>query len=143
MADLVAFLRSRFDEDEQMARAATWCEEAGVWHAKPTPYGARGWPGPRWFIEDALEDGVISHVDPQASDDEGVARHIARHDPDRVLRDVESKRRILAWHSQGDNETCQACLTPGMIAQRMNCFTLRLLALPFDDHEDFKPEWKP
>ncbi|GAA3027359.1 DUF6221 family protein [Streptosporangium longisporum] len=142
MDDLIEFLRARLDDDEQMARAATWCEEAGVWHAKPTPYGARGWPGPRWFIEDALEDGVISHVDPQASDDEDVARHIARHDPDRVLREVAAKRRILDMHGD-DQHYCvyDEAGTNGWSGAP--CLTVRLLALSYPGHRDYREEWRP
>lgn len=76
--NLVGFLRERLAEDEAAARAATWCDDAAAWRAEPSPFGARD-GGQRWYIEDAMDDGVVSHVDPAASDDEGVARHIAGH----------------------------------------------------------------
>ncbi|MFC9609118.1 DUF6221 family protein [Streptomyces niveus] len=89
--NLVGFLRERLAEDEAAARAATWCDDAAAWRAEPSPFGARD-GGQRWYIEDAMDDGVVSHVDPAASDHEGVARHIARHDPARVVREIQAYR---------------------------------------------------
>lgn len=99
MDDLVQFLRARLDEDDQAARAAAWDEDmAAKWRAGSTPYG--GVQGaPRWYVEDAYEDAVVSRVDPQGSEDQGVAQHIARHDPARVLAEVDAKREMLRWHS--------------------------------------------
>lgn len=94
-ADLVVWLGQQLDTDERTARAATWCDDAASWHTAPSPYGARS-GSERWYVEDAMENGVIAHVDPVASDDEGVARHIAEWDPARVLREIEAKRQLLA-----------------------------------------------
>lgn len=94
MDDFVRWFRAQLDEDERIARAATWCEDAASWHAEPSPYDTRG-KMQRWYVEDAMDDGVVSHVDPVASDDEGVARHIAEWDPARVLREIDTKRQLL------------------------------------------------
>ena len=75
---LVAFLNARLDEDEAIAETA----------------GRSGFPAAdydsRWRYEDV--DRRLSPV--------GVGPdtfpHIARHDPARVLREVEAKREILA-----------------------------------------------
>ncbi|MEO3860902.1 DUF6221 family protein [Acrocarpospora sp. B8E8] len=136
MDELIAFLRARLDEDEQAARGATWHEDAGTWRAEPTPYETRG-KSQRWYIEDSMDDGVVSHVDPQASDDEGVARHIARHHPARVLRDLEAKRRLLAWLQRTQDW-----------AASNNLWTydetepLKILAAPYVDHPEFREEWR-
>ncbi len=139
MDDLVQWLRGQLDEDERIARAAAWCDEAASWHAEPSPFGARD-KGQRWYIEDAMDDGVVTHVDPAASDDEGVARHLARHDPARVLREVDAKRQIIAEHDVygrglGGRMDCQSLDFP--------CRTLRLLALPYADRPGYRAEWKP
>jgi len=59
--------------------------------------------------------------------------HARRHDPARVLRDVDAARRIIDWaidFMEGDyapwNETC-----------------LELLALSYADHPDYRAEWVP
>ena len=142
--DLVQWLRAQLDADERIARAATWCEEAASWHAEPSPFDARG-ERLRWFVEDAMDDGVVTHVDPQASDDEGVARHIAAHDPARVLREVEAKRRIVEQHRPvGYGGVCLSlCHTraPGQ-PQTWPCLTLRLLALPYADRDGYQEAWR-
>ncbi|MER7801223.1 DUF6221 family protein [Streptomyces parvulus] len=134
MDDLVVWLRAQLDEDERIARAAMWCEDAAAWRAAASEYGTPTRPdGPRWYIEDSLEDGVIRTVDPQASDDEGVARHIAEHDPARVLREIDAKRQIVdryAWlREHGD--------TGGTV------WVLPLLALPYADRPGYRDEWRP
>lgn len=85
--DLVESLRAPLDEDEQMARSA----EPGSWEV----VGG----GPTKGIRIAADDGFV--VDLGAYNDGGVAdkddaAHIARHNPSRVLRDVEAKRRIIS-----------------------------------------------
>ncbi|WP_406500043.1 DUF6221 family protein [Streptomyces sp. NBC_00846] len=50
-----------------------------------------------------------------------IALHVALHDPARVLREVEAKRRILARHARDP----------------WPCHNLRDLASPYTDHSDF------
>lgn len=116
---LVAFLLDRLAEDEHTARAAgSDC-------------------GPEWRETDGFDGGPISEVE---------ARHIARHDPARVLADVAAKRRIIDLHAHcpeqawdGSNITgdCREC-----IDEHYPCGTLRLLALPFADHPDYREEFR-
>lgn len=109
--DLVTFLQARLDEDEAAARRAKpgpWTNDGGVYAAHPM-------------------DEVVEYVYDDSAD------HIARHDPVRVLSDVEAKRRIVdlseaTWRTHGG---CDRCVT---------CLTVRLLALPYADHEDYQPE---
>jgi hypothetical protein len=76
--DLVAFLRARLDEDEQAARETLW-EGSGN---KPD------WELPSSATVDVGGDEFYAG-------DATIARHIARHDPARGLREVEAKRRII------------------------------------------------
>ncbi len=87
------------------------------------------------------------------------AAHIARYDPARVLAEVAAKRRIVELHSNagggmghdppgGDYygdfpSACLTCGTPDEYAVSWPCTTLRLLALPFADHPDYRSEWAP
>lgn len=118
MIDIVAFITARLDEDELAALAA---------------------PGPQWDGG----DGYLGVVDGQdlvwGNHTEGyidaeASTHIARHDPARVLRDVEAKRSMLG-HLEAevaDDETD--------VAAR---WLLGHLAAPYSDHPDFREEWRP
>lgn len=114
MRDLVAFLRARLDDDEQAAReAAVW------WGDADEPGEAPHWrPVPCGHIWNDQDGGIADEVADRH------AAHIARHDPARVLAEVEAKRRMVDEHGNG------------------TCRTLRLLALPYADHPDYRPEWR-
>ena len=68
--ELIAVIERGLDADEQKARA---CAGDG-----------------RWTAEDIATIGPNLGVEPR--------EHMARHDPSRVLADVESKRAILAQY---------------------------------------------
>lgn len=121
-ADLVQFLRDRLDEDERAARA---CPGDGEWTA--------------WALE---------VYGPGLSDE--VRTHAARHDPARVLAEVEAKRQLLELHhaesvevinGDGDERSGQWCWECD--GEPFPCRTLRALALPYADHEAYRPEWAP
>ncbi|WP_173261029.1 DUF6221 family protein [Streptomyces pacificus] len=141
MNDLVQFLREQYDEEADAARQACWDDDAsGRW----TAHHREEYDG-RWVIIDGMDEGV-TEVRPQAADDGPVARHIARHDPARVLREVEAKRRILREHRQDslpDGIDLEECYTCGGVNERWPCPTLRLLALPYADHPNYRQKWKP
>ncbi|MDT0567904.1 DUF6221 family protein [Streptomyces sp. DSM 3412] len=150
-AEFVEWLDAQLAEDKRIALGATWCEDAGTWRAEPSPYGTPARPtGPRWYIEDAMDDGVITTVDPQASPDEDVAQHIAEWDPARVLREIDAKRQLLDLHRPmrrrstgsggGAIEDCQIC---DHFPAQFPCLTLRLLALPYADRPGYREEWRP
>jgi hypothetical protein len=95
MTDLVEFLRARLDEDDEAARAA----------------GNR-----RWLVQDNIielhpereDDGFMSW--PTRAD----ARHAARWEPARVLREVQAKRQIIdevmSWrHTVNEEDGWYTC----------------------------------
>ncbi|SFK73679.1 DUF6221 family protein [Streptomyces pini] len=157
MNDLIAFLNARLDEDERAARAAsgnTVIGEQGNW--APSPDGDE-WEAHRSDDVDELlvalrpqlprpADvmggmwGAIVSDDPAFSQEPGADRplpcleHAARHDPARVLREVKAKRGILARVQN------HAAL---MGWDEMHRDVLRLLVLPYADHPDRRPEWRP
>lgn len=151
--DLVQWLGAQLDEDERIARGATWHPDAGAWVAEQSEYGSKFKPQPRWFILDSMDDGVITDVDAQASEPEGVARHIVRHDPARVLREIDAKRQLLAEHTPGTpkgrpgmERHCLSCTTAQSwdeAAGQSYCRTLRLLALPYADRPGYREELRP
>jgi hypothetical protein len=116
VSELVLFLRARLDEDEQAARATT---------------------GGKWYSADVLEVNLAA---PRPD-----AEHIARHDPARVLAEVNAKRRILDeivpkvesyWGAVNSEWGCEYDDPDGDDV-------LRLLALPYADHPDYDPAWRP
>ena len=150
MDDLISFLRTQLDEDERVAREAA-DGDSGRWFF-----------GEKWNVyraEDIGDDAgevnelvVYGNVKPQSE-------HIARHDPARVLREVEAKRRILDVHAAEGGE-CTTChvedwqehydfdtetetYAPECRSVVHPCPTLRWLALPFADRPGYQEEWKP
>ncbi|MCT9092864.1 DUF6221 family protein [Streptomyces sp. ASQP_92] len=154
-ADLVQFVRDRLDEQEEDIRALP----AGPWEWKTI-----GEPGdPEW-------DGLMGQDDTPllaSGDAEGWMSGISRHEafdaylqdiqPARALADIEAKRQLLeALLSEG-----HAVLRPGGSTQiycdadygadgccdcgrdeRLDRL-IRLLALPYADHPDYRQEWRP
>ncbi|MEU9987598.1 DUF6221 family protein [Streptomyces sp. NPDC048045] len=131
---LVRFLRARLQEDAQVARDAI-----------------DGAPGAVWgVIADDIEQVLTSRagrtthtplVQFGADDPVKLLTHVARHDPVRVLRDVDARRALLDEHGARHGR-CRTCtgrrLTTGL---RSPCATLRLLALPFAGHPDYDASW--
>ncbi|MFC8491796.1 DUF6221 family protein [Streptomyces sp. NPDC057235] len=150
MDDLVQFLRARLDEDEQTARAPhptflTWEYDACVWQ-----------------IRDLGNGNELANVLPRHA----YGEHMARHDPARVLAEVDSKRQALAallaskhvvredpWYTcvaateehdgghYGDAKWRGGACDCGR--DELVGLQLRLLALPYADHPDYLEEWRP
>lgn len=138
MSDLTDFLLARIAEDEAIAREAT----PGQWYVDDT-YGtvtAAPFTSARlaydrtadedcWVIPESSDSGVGSHN----------LAHIARHDPARVVAECEAKRRIVAAHTEWDENDWQS---PAYFSAPMD-LVLALLALAYADHPDYREEWKP
>jgi len=129
--DLAKFLEARIGEDEHWAHMA----EAG------------------WPPENALAASEDPEHYPFMATDitPSKATFIRRHDPGRVLREVDAKRKILAEHHDEESWPghCAVCLSDRAgFAETWNpdespCQTLRLLAAVYRDHEDYDPAFKP
>src|SRR4051812_1435803 len=120
--DLDQFLLARIAEDKRIAADAAAARGRQDWDADGT-----GPPEP-------------------------AAEHVARHDPARVLTECAAKRRLVMacrdsrpdLHFLGARPHGMADfpLTPSDQHQ-LAALTLALLALPYADHHDFRPEWRP
>ncbi|BFP50005.1 hypothetical protein KCMC57_63730 (plasmid) [Kitasatospora sp. CMC57] len=144
-AELLAFLRARLNDTARKAQAAIR-DGAARWHAELN----------REYDGYAVAD---EHGEPVAYN-EGApsiaqATHIAEHDPARVLAEVDAKRRIIDEHAD-DFGDCRVCADPATSSDDVDgnrdwsrtakpspCQTLRLLALPYAGHPDYRPEWVP
>ncbi len=127
---LVAFVSARLDEDEAAARAATpgpwvvgWGEE-GEWR-----YGGHvASMGEEKRILLIMNTGYVRsrHVE--------TATHIARHDPARVLREVEAVRAVVAAYEKSVR----------VVGEGLSVSNRRLVlafAAVYGAHPDFRPEW--
>jgi len=146
---LVEFLRARLDEDEQAATDAAESKDRSwrvatdvgdyvnmaVVTATAVEKLQRGYDGSLlvspgdYVVPCGKEDGYGAGTD--------LAIHIARHDPARVLADVEAKRRIV------ESITTYALVPTAPLTpwHHHGSEVLRLLALPHVGHPDYRAEW--
>lgn len=124
MDELIAFINARLDEDEATAKAAAGC---------PLVH------------QDGHEDGDWSWLrdygQPQLAQ-LALIDHQSRFDPARVLREVAAKRAILDEHKA---VTRLATLTEqelGFLGWYRG-WVLKNLAATWNDHPDYREEWKP
>ncbi|WP_326768654.1 DUF6221 family protein [Streptomyces sp. NBC_01591] len=153
MDDLLQFLRDRLNEDEQTARSVE--DRSAPWNGQ---WVADGHDTARTFNGHMLFYGHTGPLKP------GLVDHVVRHDPARVLREVEAKRRAvelhgivhreIGWLESGGEEysetpVCGLCVPKHSHYQRREdvpegpCLTVRLLALPYADHPDYRDAWRP
>lgn len=138
--ELVAFVRAALDEDERVALAADETRP-GPWAIRPDSTGVRE----IYSVSRDEERGRDSNVMPDAWHSEA-AEHIVRWDPDRVLAEVEAKRRILDEASA----VCDEVRNPTGADHRTNARArqfayeqvLRLLAQPHAGRDGWREEWR-
>ncbi|MDG4749324.1 DUF6221 family protein [Micromonospora sp. WMMD718] len=147
MDDLVTWLREQLDEDERAARKA-----AAVCGCHP--------PATRWLFSEESTDGRIlvvddPHPDPRRRlarrwnrtfDGLFMAEHIARHDPARVLAEVDAKRRILDFLEYDRVDVSQAAGPPITVPGQRPAIAhpvLCMLALPYAGRPGYRDEWRP
>lgn len=145
MVDLVEWLRAQLDEDERIARAATpgpwWVDSTIHTEAINAGGGATVIGGGRWGGEASVFE----------SDED--AAYIAAWDPARVLREIDSKRRVIELWKEADREAASGQRyaesyetgPDGFPAGREAALddVLRLLAAPYSDRDGYRKEWAP
>ncbi|MFJ5967913.1 DUF6221 family protein [Streptomyces sp. NPDC093060] len=144
MDDLARWLGEQLDEDERIARAA------GHERVAPTPWHGESWNNAVLDgdgLVDAKGDGIA------VVKGERVRDHLARHDPARVLREINAKRQIIAMWKAADEEAASdqryaesyGSSPEGFPAGREDALedVVRLLALPYADRPGYKEAWRP
>ena len=139
-ADIAEFVAARLDEDEAAANATE----------SPSPWKGADDESDNWIVTDATGEPVIY--------DEGTptlneAKHIARHDPARALREVEAKRKIMdeIFHYEALIDSERGCCCAASRIRNGECRSsppdqidgLRDLASIWSDHPDYRPGWAP
>ncbi|MEQ7008354.1 DUF6221 family protein [Actinopolymorpha sp. B17G11] len=146
---LADFLLARIDDDEAKANAASH----GRWEYQDVD----GVGGGR--VCDETVEILGMHYDPEPNkidrrirrpvveqEADGNGWHIVNWAPARVLAECESKRGIVAW-ALDDTKGGRDAYPPDEIVDviREGALTpvLKLLALPYAAHPDYREEWKP
>jgi hypothetical protein len=156
MDDLVQWLRAQLDEDERIARVAATL-------AVPTP-GAMHWRsteglpdagGGYWCITTTPPDDTVPVVELVGSGmsgggvhDEAVARHIARHDPARVLREIDAKRGTIDRYEFACNEAARLDIDEEERESRVRVAAafescVLCLAVVYADRPGYLDAWRP
>jgi uncharacterized protein DUF6221 len=164
-AEPAAFLAARLEEDERIAMAATgqdWGQPAERpehwrWECaeddKPVDvdlaiasgqeileHGDHYRIGLRSTEEYPSSVGPLSHL---IIDGEEIrpqdARHIARHDPARVLREVAAGRQLLSDYEEARTSNAETVL---VIAEILLMQIINRCGV-YDSHPDYLPKWGP
>jgi hypothetical protein len=120
VTDLIDFLNARLAEDEAVAQQAK----------------ATGGPMSPWWGAEQIKPLMV----------DADATHVEHHSPERVLREVAAKRRILndivpamnGMDNQIHSEWGVGSMDP---ADYESVELLKLMAFPYSDHPDYNPEW--
>jgi len=119
---LLEFLQARLTEDELTALAAI--EGSAMWRSSLAYRDVKDDDGHYVIAADRQHPSVEQ------------AAHIARHNPARVLADVEGKRLVIADYLRLD--ASGDVLERGAVEN-----ALRHLARAYSDHPDYNPSWSP
>lgn len=137
-----AFITARLDEDEGIAREAADVDAEG----------------PSWRIRKVQHNGMYVFGEGQIAppggklgmSEDAQTIHVARHDPARVLREVAWKRHLLGFALAAFSQESKIGERPGRDPEtnaydkgRADTarFMLRLLAMSWSSHPDFRAEW--
>ena len=130
--DLTAFLTARLDEEHLLAHKFVYVD-GGEWTADVL---ARLW----WYSDPPKPR---SATDP-------IIQHAARYNPARIVREVETKRAILARHQQapGADGTlfccwCSSDVDTASLDVWWPCPDVRDITAIWDGHPDYDPAWGP
>lgn len=131
MDDLIAFLRARLDELEFSDWHARDCKT----HQRMPANSPLGQAGKPMTCNCPVPEWLLAEVDAKR-------RILDLHHPDKHLENWYWDSRKCAecghlWHRMTEPGT-----PPTVIGPETGCATVRLLALPYADHPDYREEWR-
>jgi len=126
--DLVQWLRAQLDEDAARALAAL-SELDGPELGADWEYDGR-------YVSTVRERTMVA-VGSQDFMGPTVGAHIAAHDPARVLREIDAKRRAVDYLVE-EIENAEVWWYDDKLIP-----VLKLLALPYADRPGYREEWAP
>jgi hypothetical protein len=139
--DLVQWLRAQLDDDERIARRAAEYDD-GAAHDVDGPAGT-------WTCLDESEWFGPSHrggvIAPRigAVNAPELGNHIVRHDPARVLREIDAKRQVISrfvhWAATMNSVPDQRDIG---VVEGLE-MALRMLAAVYADRPGYKVSWRP
>ncbi|GHC36908.1 MULTISPECIES: DUF6221 family protein [Streptomyces rochei group] len=123
MDDLVQWLRAQLDEDERTARAA----DEGPWQGKHLGRHDQA------AVDTGARGGLIQLDGPRAAAN---GTYIVVHDPSRVLREIDAKRRTLIRCEE-------AMLSANPMLVHFAKQTAWEMTLPYADRPGYRDEGRP
>lgn len=139
MDDLVRWLGEQLDKDAARAEEAA-AARGGHWSAQSWQNGRHA---ARHYVGASAEAGVVRSDSEIMTGGAAVVRHAAAHDPARVLREIDAKRKIVQLLAEtieaGENYKGPDYYDGVNACER----TLELLALPYADRPGYRAEWAP
>jgi hypothetical protein len=122
--DLIEFLRARLDEDEAVARAATGSEWGAINEQQPYVVFDVAAYRRNKMMKTVGAIGAIERSEDRA--------FVAQHDPARVMREVEAKRRTVDEYANNP-----------LGFDEWPLFPLFNMVREYADHPDFQSWWAP
>lgn len=130
--NLIAFIEARLADDETAARNAG----GEVWDFTGVNCEVRTRER-KGYGEFGRVVAYCRHGNP-VQEDLALAIHIAQYDPDRALRKIAARRAVLnAYRTERERGFGGSGYTEGLE------FALRHAAAVWDDHSDYREEWRP
>jgi len=131
MDDLIAFITARLDEE--YASADLLVVQGDDWHVdKSDPGTVRT---EFFHVAARCSEGELTHSELRA-------RHIALYGPGRAKREAAAKRAIVrrcGWSVNEPDQYPNGLVSPRAVLARQN---LSDLAAAWNDHPDYRAEWK-
>jgi hypothetical protein len=134
--DIVDFLRARLDEDEAAAKLMA------EYYPPPWDLSDRGWMARVVADAPSYRDVIVLEQfdgEPEGGYLGDLIAHVGRHDPARVLREVEGKRRIFADCLETGSHRCDY---GDLFSSEQICQGRGYLLESYVGHPDFKDWWK-
>ncbi|MGW2842439.1 DUF6221 family protein [Streptomyces sp. NPDC001493] len=138
---LVAFLQARLTERETAALAAGGGGDDSSWRALGTGV----------YSAAALADDVppLATTGPEvggSDEDAALAEHIALHDPEHTLREIDAVRQLLRRYEEPESSDAlpdSANRLSAATERSAVLLAVRHLALPHSGHPDYLAAWRP